>query len=145
MAPGAGRMSRFLVTWKSIRTKVDFVEDPWDLLAKPEILHGIRILGIDDIYVRKIRIGISSEGYRPRDPLDLHALDRDHFSLRKRIAGCLDVRTAKAAYLSLRALPPRAVQAAVQETRYGFDAKTVLPRVTEEFEQAIMDLERTAR
>lgn len=138
---GNGRISRYRVTHASIRTKVDFVEDPWKLMSEPETLRGVRVMGIDDIYVRKIFIGLSREGYRPRDPLDLHALDREHHPLGKRISSWLNQRTVRAAYMSCRRLRPRDVRAAIVETRYGFDAAAVLGRVLGEFERAILSLE----
>jgi predicted nucleotidyltransferase component of viral defense system len=85
------KMSRYQIYLNTDYVKIDFVEENVPLLSPPEDFRGILVMGIDDIYYRKILIGIEEgvtgrlKRIAARDVLDLYALNRDHQPLSKRL------------------------------------------------------------
>ncbi len=124
--------------------KADLVGDPVPRLAPPEDSGGVQVLGIDDIYLRKILIGASGpfaaepriEG---RDLLDIHALSTEHHPFAARLTAMrIEWRAVRALQGWLDRFTPATVGAAIRETGYRIekDPGTILAHVREELRRA---------
>jgi hypothetical protein len=137
-----GRRYRLLRGVESL--KADFVADPIARLSPPEDRDGVRVLGIDDLYLRKILIGASGpyasepriEG---RDLLDIHALSVEHHALSRRLAAMrVPWRSLRVLQTWLDRFSTSAVGHVIRETRYRLERNpaAVLEHVREELRRA---------
>lgn len=140
------RMFRARLLGGAGEAKADFVEDPVRLLSPPEDMDGIRVMGIDDIYLRKVLIGagqgVTGKFHRAvaRDILDLYSLHMRHASLSKRLLDAgIETRAMRGMHGWIRRFQVAEVSAAIRDTAYQESAPPVeiLRVLQEEVETAI--------
>ena len=136
--------------WKKTEEiKVDWIDDPVPLASSPEDFDGIRVMGIDDIYYRKILIDVT-EGqtrrflrFEARDVLDLYALSHQHQKLSQRLVrGGYNSQAARNLHWWLSRFPKREIQEEIKTTQYQIErsSEVILHHLKEEIEEALSAL-----